>query len=56
MTDFYDWYGSQIGFDEMAIQFGFANFDQMADWLARRLGFDSYEDLARQNEDDDDVS
>lgn len=54
-VDFYDWFGSHVGFDAMARMFGFTDYDAMADAQARRLGYDSYEDLARDIEDDDDA-
>lgn len=53
MGDFYSWYGEQIGFDPMARQFGFRDYDQMTDWQARQLGFDSYRDLEQSIEDEE---
>lgn len=55
--DFYDWYGTHIGWDEMARQFGFASHDEMCDWQALQLGYKSFDDLEKNSPDDyiDDV-
>jgi hypothetical protein len=46
-VDFLDWYGDCVGVDEMAHQFGFADYNEMSEWQARKLGFDSFADLER---------
>lgn len=46
--DFYGWYGSMIGYDEMAQQFGFKDYDEMCEWEAQRLGYSSFAELTEE--------